>query len=557
MEVNMRTEQVGVVEPSIGSNLPGPQDNSGHILRLIKNGIRPRCPYCNLKLNIENQIGTDGKRFFEYSCKRRDCKFAPGYVEIGGLAWVVALLKGKTVAISLALVSSFTLGVFKDQIVYLTGLKSSDHSSLGFLNNSPEFAIVADSNQVRALKEQVQSIRTPLSKDPEDWADKWVKDIENWLKQADRIRSHIPVHKEMLRQLDDKILMTDSARSTQSELTQMVGEIEQFFDPKQTEYQEVSTILERAKHLRDEMPNIRRRWRDAIEAIEKDPNYNISIKEQAGLMPIGKDPQSNLWEFACLVTGNVPARGPDQQLVLDEDIAVILVLIPRTTVKLGAVYPEDPANSGQPNIDSNAKKNEGPVRSVTLEPYFISKYEMTQSQWMRITGNNPSSFKHGIEREGERFSALHPVENITWYEANSALIRIGLRLPTEDEWEAAARSERESSPKGTIWWTGNDENDLSAAGTLEGLKDGYKFHAPIGKFRPNRFGLYDVIGNVWEWTADEYQSERGNSLTSTTFKVFKGGSFGSTPVDARSAKRAYASPEFRYSLIGLRAAKSI
>ena len=107
-----------------------------------------------------------------------------------------------------------------------------------------------------------------------------------------------------------------------------------------------------------------------------------------GLLPIGPDPESGLWEFAHLATGTPAERGADGRLILTEETGVVLVLIPAGRFWMGAQSTDEAGR----NYDPQAQPNEGPVHEVELSPHFLSKYEMTQGQWQRIMGANPSAY---------------------------------------------------------------------------------------------------------------------------------------------------------------------
>lgn len=126
-------------------------------------------------------------------------------------------------------------------------------------------------------------------------------------------------------------------------------------------------------------------------------------------------------------------------------------------------------------------------------PYYIGKFEVTQAQWKQVMGRNPSLF------QGERVGNedRHPVENVTWEEAREFIGRLNkmepgkyYRLPTEFEWEYAARAGEE----GDIPWS---ETQLVA-------QLGTATTQPVGQKKPNPWGLYDMLGNVWEWVDDYY-----------------------------------------------------
>lgn len=145
-----------------------------------------------------------------------------------------------------------------------------------------------------------------------------------------------------------------------------------------------------------------------------------------------------------------------------------------------------------------AKRDSRPGFTITIqEPYYIGIYEITQEQWKKVMGENPSFFQ-GTRIKGD--TSNHPVDNITWEQAQTFLNKLNqmdpastYRLPTEFEWEFAARA-------------GNNEL-LSWAETKEQawIQDINKgSHQPVGQMKPNPWGLYDTLGNVWEWVEDYY-----------------------------------------------------
>jgi formylglycine-generating enzyme required for sulfatase activity len=204
-------------------------------------------------------------------------------------------------------------------------------------------------------------------------------------------------------------------------------------------------------------------------------------------------------------------RDPDGNLKLREETGMVFVLIPGGTFMIGAEPPTPEKPSGMPNVDPQARPSESPVRPVKVPPFFISKYEMTQGQWARFTGENPSLISPESKLIERNESLLHPVGNVNCTEFERILGRLDFRLPTDAEWEYAARAGTT-----TIWWTGDEQESLVGAanvrdlayGKAKGAKnvyieawldDGYAFHAPVGSFRPNPFGLHDVCGNMYEW----------------------------------------------------------
>ena len=219
-------------------------------------------------------------------------------------------------------------------------------------------------------------------------------------------------------------------------------------------------------------------------------------------------------ELAVTLCSRSTVCGADGKLIMNEDVGLVFVLLPGGSFMMGA-QASDP---GGPNYDPQAQNSEGPPHEAFLTPFFLSKYEFAQGPWLRFTGENPSQYKPGgtlVE------SLLNPVEQVSWTQSDLACKRLGLALPTEAQWEYAARGGTT-----TPWWTGTEErsldgavnlSDLSAArmarggnGTLrecvEWLDDGYPVHAPIDALRPNPFGFHHMTGNVWEWCADGYDA---------------------------------------------------
>jgi formylglycine-generating enzyme required for sulfatase activity len=328
----------------------------------------------------------------------------------------------------------------------------------------------------------------------------------------------------------------------------------------------------------------REEWRRAIESIadtRQCPLYGgLRMAPQVGLVPIGQDPDSGsgLWEFAHIQTGEIPRRREDGSLDLTEETGLVLVLIPGGTFAMGAVRP-GPGAEGKPgpNIDPSASNDEGPVHDVILEPFFISKYEMTQGQWLRFTGENPSIGGPSRSYGGKQHSLLHPVEQVSREMGHEVLGHLGLALPTEAQWEYAARAGTT-----TVWWTGDDKESLRGAANLSDkfceanggdgdwkyemwLDDGYLMHAPVGRYRANRFGLHDVVGNVFEWCGDQYgaysnpvQPGTGERrVAGSTSWPLRGGSWNFTAVYARSACRADGPAGTRYRDLGVRPARAI
>ncbi|MEM7233501.1 MAG: SUMF1/EgtB/PvdO family nonheme iron enzyme, partial [Planctomycetota bacterium] len=325
-------------------------------------------------------------------------------------------------------------------------------------------------------------------------------------------------------------------------------------------------------------------WDEAIRSIaneEECPLYRgLRIKEQIGLVPIGRDSDSGLWEFAHLQSGDIPARDPKtKKLVLTEEMSIVLVLIPGGSFTMGAVKPTDDSPLGSPNVDPGATVEEGPLHEVKLNPFFLSKYEMTQGQWERFTGENPCFYPEPKDFQ-EKIGALNPVEQVSWNECQRELARLHLELPTEAQWEYAARAGTQS-----VWSLSNEKESLRgvvniadksakvAGAAWEAIADwpdnddGFVVHAPVGTYAPNPWGLHEVHGNVFEWCRDwlgsyrlevrEGDGERKVPSAEARSRVNRGGSFNDGARLARSASRNHFAPSLRTLILGVRPSRPL
>jgi formylglycine-generating enzyme required for sulfatase activity len=194
---------------------------------------------------------------------------------------------------------------------------------------------------------------------------------------------------------------------------------------------------------------------------------------------------------------------------------------------------------------------EKPVHEVCVDDFYLGVYEVTQAQWEKVMGNNPSNFRKG---------GNYPVEQVSWNDIQDFLGRLNrqsgrrYRLPTEAEWEYAARGGgKREKYAGT-----SRENELSDYAWY-GANSGSSTH-PVGQKKPNGLGLYDMSGNVWEWCADwydgnYYQDSPKNNPTgpnSGQSRLLRGGSWVSNPGNTRTAKRSGYDPATRYDNDGFR-----
>ncbi|MBQ3247480.1 MAG: formylglycine-generating enzyme family protein [Alistipes sp.] len=176
--------------------------------------------------------------------------------------------------------------------------------------------------------------------------------------------------------------------------------------------------------------------------------------------------------------------------------------------------------SATPEQGKDANSDEKPAHSVTVSDFYIGKYEVTQAQWEAVMGENPSCFK------GEN----RPVERVSWNDIQEFIEKLNAktgkkyRLPTEAEWEYAARGGNQS--KGYKY---SGSNDIGSVAWY--TKNSSSQTHPVGQKQPNELGLYDMSGNVYEWCSDWFGRYSSGSQTNPTGpakgsrRVLRGGSW--------------------------------
>jgi formylglycine-generating enzyme required for sulfatase activity len=210
---------------------------------------------------------------------------------------------------------------------------------------------------------------------------------------------------------------------------------------------------------------------------------------------------------------------------------------------------------GSPEDEDGRWEDEGPQHVVRIDSgFWMFETPCTQAMWEAVMGTNPSYFK-GSDGKGQ---GDHPVEQVSWADCQEFLARLNgrldglsLSLPSEAQWEYACRAGTEGSryhedPGAIAWYDGNSEG---------------RTHA-MGQKLPNAWGLCDMLGNVWEWCADEWREsllEERQPHTSagwSAHRVFRGGSWDSDPRNVRAASRYRLEPSYRLGNLGFRCAES-
>ncbi|MDD9944076.1 MAG: formylglycine-generating enzyme family protein, partial [Myxococcales bacterium] len=202
---------------------------------------------------------------------------------------------------------------------------------------------------------------------------------------------------------------------------------------------------------------------------------------------------------------------------------------------------------GSPETEESRYSNEGPQHDVTISPFQLGKFEVTNEQYGRFLAENPDVEEPG--GWGDDLPPHRPVTHVSWEDAAQFARWAGGRLPTEAEWEYAARAGTKGPTYGKlddIAWHGGNSGRRARA---------------VGQRQPNRFGLHDMLGNVWEWCADWYGSYEPqpdidpSGPAQGQFRVLRGGSWSYGAWNVRAAYRLHEPPGKRNVAQGLRLAR--
>lgn len=293
--------------------------------------------------------------------------------------------------------------------------------------------------------------------------------------------------------------------------------------------------------------------------------FNLSCKINgvnfSGLLPIPKPKARTFYKNPDLLipkaTLKVAENGLLQKGIISFSVAIgdtyeteVFLTIKDDYLEMEMIYvPSGCYEMGCGPWSGKCDDDEKPLHTVCVNAFYLGRYEVTQGQWKRVMGNNPSNFK----RCGDQC----PVEDVSWYDVQEFIKRLNrktgkkYRLPTEAEWEYAARSGGRKEK-----YAGGDNVDALA---WSEHKSGESTHQ-VGTKLPNGLGIYDMSGNVWEWCQDVYfkYAYQKHDLNNPVFeeegsnRVSRGGSWYVNPRYVRAAFRNRYAPGCTYYYLGFR-----
>jgi serine/threonine protein kinase/formylglycine-generating enzyme required for sulfatase activity len=322
--------------------------------------------------------------------------------------------------------------------------------------------------------------------------------MQRWLAETEELAARLPQHR-----LQRDTLRTSSPPSTVltsgvsnrwlgAQFDELVRAIESLVDreSQDSRVRAVETRLEQARAMEYrsiESDAACAAW-EALRAQLADPARRapygeLLLQRTLGYLPLGRDPHSGLLEFAHLASGAAPQRNASGSLELRQEHGIVLVLVPGGRFWMGASAAEREVR----NRDPLARAEEGPVQEVQLESFLIAKHELTHAQWQRVMGGSAATPQ----------SPPEPAVELAWPDLQEFARRMDLELPTEAQWEYAARALRPMP-----WWSGRQEESLRGMENVLLPPARAQGVAPIASLSPNPWGLHDMLGNVAEWCRD-------------------------------------------------------
>ena len=291
------------------------------------------------------------------------------------------------------------------------------------------------------------------------------------------------------------------------------------------------------------------------------------------------DPRAEMIRLTMELTGDIalPNRDALEARLRSLLNSGIQPLMPTITNGIGmklALIPPGKFLMGSPENEQDREDDEKRHEVEITRPFFMGIYTVTQEEYEKVMGTNPSYFSptgEGADEVSGQDTSRFPVEQVSWEEAvqfcevltkkeyGSGLL---YRLPTEAEWEYTCRGGATSTFHFGNTLSSRQANCYSDYPANKQLKDYLGHTTTVGSYKPNVFGLYDMHGNVWEWCADWYDEDYYDrslrqdpeNTTEASSRVLRGGCWCSSGRSCRSAIRGRNSPDYRVQDFGFRVA---
>jgi formylglycine-generating enzyme required for sulfatase activity len=347
------------------------------------------------------------------------------------------------------------------------------------------------------------------------------------------------------------------------------------------------------------------RWEQLRHRLSHVPAFGAGqLEVDEGLLPLGRDPESGLEEFLLLTTGEEPQRNNRGRLICSENSGIVLVLVPPGRYERGRDrHPVLDEPLDEPNGDwrsylpfSTGEFEDGWAYDLDTQesvwvnitdPFLLSKWEVTQAQYLRIAGENPSIRPIGAKQDAHDedlqdqlpvIDGTHPVEMVTWEQAGQFCRFLGLELPSESRWEYVAHAGAAER-----WWRARFPEipevncnfmDICFARAqptrylrppYDSREDRFPYHCSVNSSGYNAWGFAGMLGNVAELCADRYHegaqklevTQEANVLKSpkpyfAQVRSLRGGSFKTPPRECSPEERHYVLPNQMRDDLGFR-----
>jgi formylglycine-generating enzyme required for sulfatase activity/predicted Ser/Thr protein kinase len=362
--------------------------------------------------------------------------------------------------------------------------------------------------------------------------------IESWLLGVEELERNLPLHRSRLKAF---------ANPSRPEEAWQHGVLEKLVEGIEDLTRPVTGLEARLEKRLSAAREWKGAWEEAIRSIAREcPCYGgLEIPPQDGLIPLGRDRDSGLWEFLAPLPEATLER--DARGKIEDPFAegLVLVLLPGGSFSMGS----DPKPGA-------VRDEELPRHEVVLDPFFLSKHEVSFGQWQAVMGDAPIFFA----------DPRLPAVCVSWEECVEFCRRSSLELPTEAQWEYACRTGGKG-PQGAP----AESIHSAARAPLRPKEPGeYLVTLPVDSGPANPFGLHHLQGNIDEWCADYYRgqyyseprSRRRNPICRGaydrwTVRSLRGGSFTSPPDRCRPSSRGHSIPRFRGRDIGFRPSRYV